>query len=407
MVAVCLTCGSDGFPEWLVFCKKCQACTLHRYCLDGPMIIHDDVTWFCDDCEPKKPLSLKNSTPQPCRRSHNGKLERDTIPAYLKLKNLVKRVKKNYRKRQKIMKQKELKDTSGCLYQPAITYCSSSSSHRDQNHLKRLGDNNHKEQKKFMKKHKETADISGYVSIRQELSPDFHTSNHDRIQSSKPCDQTQCIDKEQKKFTKQHKEQKRHKEQEKFMMKHKGTADISGHVIISSESSPDCHTANVNRIQCSEPCDLTQCGDNFEDTANSNKVYDSAQNSGTSLNKNLNICKLDCRGEAQPVAQPIWRGSFFISNQDLINRSAVWPKGFKGLGPTTESIALYIFPETERDEKAFDKFVCEIIFLDLAIRVEFVNAEFLVFPSTVLPTPYWRYKTKYYLWGVFRSKQAS
>ncbi|KAK4280261.1 hypothetical protein QN277_011904 [Acacia crassicarpa] len=240
MVSVCLTCGSEGFLEWLVFCKKCQACTLHRYCLDGPMIIHDDVTWFCDDCEPKKSPSLKNSTPQPCRRSHNWKLEKDTIPAYLKLKNHVKRVKKNYRKRRKIMKkQKELKDTSGCLYQPAITNCSSFSSHRDQNHLKRLEDNNHKEQKKFMKKHKETADISGYVSIRQALSANFHTSNHDRIQSSKPCDQTQCIDKEQKKFmekqkeqkkfTKQHKEQKRHKEQEKFMMKHKGAADISGH----------------------------------------------------------------------------------------------------------------------------------------------------------------------------------
>lgn len=53
MVAVCLQCGNAGFPETLVFCNKCQVYALHRYCLDGPVIFTDDVTWFCEDCEAK------------------------------------------------------------------------------------------------------------------------------------------------------------------------------------------------------------------------------------------------------------------------------------------------------------------------------------------------------------------
>ncbi|XP_020205879.1 uncharacterized protein LOC109791037 isoform X3 [Cajanus cajan] len=51
-VAVCLKCGDVGFPETRVFCNKCQVYALHRYCLDGPVIFTDDVTWFCEDCEP-------------------------------------------------------------------------------------------------------------------------------------------------------------------------------------------------------------------------------------------------------------------------------------------------------------------------------------------------------------------
>ncbi|XP_028800447.1 uncharacterized protein LOC114755745 isoform X2 [Neltuma alba] len=457
IVSVCLMCGSEGFPEWLVFCSKCQVHALHRYCLDGPTIFDDDVTWFCEDCEPEKPQSLENSTSLPRRTGHNRNLERDTIAAYSKHKNHIKRVKKNYRKQQKIMKkQKDLKDASGCLDEPkvALPNCSNSTSHGHQNHSRRLKNNNHKEEKKCMKKHKGTTDISSYVNTRQESSPNCHTSNHDRICCSEHWDQTWCSDKEQKKSMKKHeeqkkfmkkhreknklmkqlKEQKKHEEQKKFMKKREGIVDISGFVSIGQEPSHDCHTSSHNQIQCSEPCDQTECGDNFEDTVNSGKVSDLVQNSRVFLNDTVNANKLGYWADAQPVAQPIWsqgisgpvRGLVAHASTlacskvldetkllpevlcaDVLNRSTVWPKGFKDLGPTTESIALYIFPETERDEKAFDRLVNDIIFLDLAIRVEVVNAEFLVFPSTVLPTQCWRLNAKYYLWGVFRSKQAS
>ncbi|XP_024641400.2 uncharacterized protein [Medicago truncatula] len=50
-VSVCLKCGDEGFEETLVYCKKCEDCALHRYCLDGPVIFTEEVIWFCEDCK--------------------------------------------------------------------------------------------------------------------------------------------------------------------------------------------------------------------------------------------------------------------------------------------------------------------------------------------------------------------
>ncbi|XP_028801264.1 uncharacterized protein LOC114756478 [Neltuma alba] len=62
-ISTCLTCGNQGWPEWLVFCNKCHVYALHRYCLDGPVIIHDAVTWFCEECELEKPPSPMQNKP--------------------------------------------------------------------------------------------------------------------------------------------------------------------------------------------------------------------------------------------------------------------------------------------------------------------------------------------------------
>ncbi|CAK8532871.1 unnamed protein product [Lathyrus sativus] len=50
-VSVCLTCGDEGFEEAIVYCSKCGDYAMHRYCLAGPVIFTDKVTWFCEDCE--------------------------------------------------------------------------------------------------------------------------------------------------------------------------------------------------------------------------------------------------------------------------------------------------------------------------------------------------------------------
>ncbi|CAL5185445.1 unnamed protein product [Lathyrus oleraceus] len=50
-VSVCLTCGDEGFKEAIVYCSKCGDYAMHRYCLAGPVIFTDKVTWFCEDCE--------------------------------------------------------------------------------------------------------------------------------------------------------------------------------------------------------------------------------------------------------------------------------------------------------------------------------------------------------------------
>ncbi|KAF7821819.1 putative chromatin regulator PHD family [Senna tora] len=283
----------------------------------------------------------------PCGTSNDVKLAKNTVQARLEIKNKIKRVKKKNRKKQKTMK-----------------------------------------------KQKETEDISGFVGKTKVPSSDCYTSHHD---------QTQC------------------------------------NVPLSN-----CH-ASPAKTQCSdnfEDCEklVKQCGPVLEDTANSNKESDSLKNSEVTMNDDSKIVELDSCAEAQPIADPIWRGSLLIRDQsigkvdglvahvsslacskvldetnqfprlllaDLLERSVVWPTGFKESGPTDESIALYFLPETERDEKIFDKLVHDIISDDLALRVIVENAELLVFPSTVLPTQSWRFQAKYYLWGVFRGRQAS
>ncbi|KAL0323272.1 UNVERIFIED_CONTAM: hypothetical protein Sangu_1946500 [Sesamum angustifolium] len=58
-----------------------------------------------------------------------------------------------------------------------------------------------------------------------------------------------------------------------------------------------------------------------------------------------------------------------------------------------------------RYERAFDHLVDEMMHNELGMRAVLQNAELLVFTSTQLPLPYWRFQDKYYLWGVFRGKQ--
>ncbi|CAI8593903.1 unnamed protein product [Vicia faba] len=50
-MSVCLTCGDEGFEEAIVYCSKCGDYAMHRYCLAGPVVFTDKVTWFCEDCE--------------------------------------------------------------------------------------------------------------------------------------------------------------------------------------------------------------------------------------------------------------------------------------------------------------------------------------------------------------------
>lgn len=102
MEAVCLTCGDVGFPEAIVFCTECQACALHRYCLDGPVIFTDEVIWFCEDCEPEAKRLKTNS----------GNLAKIAIQSRAKLKYCVKGLKKSKQQNKKEMEEKPSKTLS-------------------------------------------------------------------------------------------------------------------------------------------------------------------------------------------------------------------------------------------------------------------------------------------------------
>ncbi|KAH0692406.1 hypothetical protein KY285_019503 [Solanum tuberosum] len=143
---------------------------------------------------------------------------------------------------------------------------------------------------------------------------------------------------------------------------------------------------------------------------------------------------------AQPVLDPIWRGSFNIWNKEyktfdglvahlsvkacqkvfeeaklfslllhleMLPKSDIWPKSFNIVEPRDDNIALYFFPSDARYEQDFDHLIEEMIGEELALRAVMTNAELLVFTSTELPLHNWRFQHKHYLWGVFRAKQES
>ncbi|XP_057505253.1 uncharacterized protein LOC130788557 isoform X1 [Actinidia eriantha] len=153
-----------------------------------------------------------------------------------------------------------------------------------------------------------------------------------------------------------------------------------------------------------------------------------------------NTLERNCYLPAQPVIDPIWRGRFNICNKgyrlfdgvvshlsskacskvweeasllpellcvEMLPKNAVWPKSFQISEPSDENIALYFFPVNGSFERVFDQLVDDMMQEELAMRATLRNAELLIFPSAELPLLYWKFLGKYYLWGVFRGKQAS
>lgn len=78
---------------------------LFRYCLDGPVIFVDDVTWFCEDCEPKvvEKSSNDQSTCHASGTSDSPNLENDAIQARMEITNCIKQVEENKQLQQNIV----------------------------------------------------------------------------------------------------------------------------------------------------------------------------------------------------------------------------------------------------------------------------------------------------------------
>ncbi|XP_052189619.1 uncharacterized protein LOC127799540 isoform X2 [Diospyros lotus] len=143
---------------------------------------------------------------------------------------------------------------------------------------------------------------------------------------------------------------------------------------------------------------------------------------------------------AQPVVDSIWRGSFSTRNKlnvffegiaghlsskacpmvceaagllpgslrlEMLPKTAVWPKSFQKSEPCDDNIALYFFPLNRRYESFFNYLVDVMMEQELAMRTTVRNAELLIFTSSELPRLYRTFQGRYYLWGVFRAKQAS
>ncbi|XP_022143684.1 uncharacterized protein LOC111013528 isoform X3 [Momordica charantia] len=229
------------------------------------------------------------------------------------------------------------------------------------------------------------------------------------------------------------KKKKLAKRLKKKKVKKKKNKGIGSMAKIEAHKGQSCSPIQLPEAQCSEKNDDMTPGRSGEPVREDGPNHSEATTSAMS-----NFLGHNCY-VAQPIVEPVWRGSLRFWNKsfgrlcvlvahmsslacskvyeeakllpqllsvELLRRCDIWPKGFEKVGPTDQSIALYFFPEGESSEKAFDLLVNSMMCKDLAMKAVLKNAELLVFTSSMLPMQYWRFQARYYLWGVFRGRQA-
>ncbi|KAM1105535.1 hypothetical protein ACFX13_002543 [Malus domestica] len=340
-VTVCQTCGDKGIEDALLYCDKCQNYALHRYCLNVPA-----QNIFDEDltwlCEDCDPKIVKPS-----------RIDKSVRSTEICLNKKFKKRKKKFKKRKKKSNRKTLP-----IY-------------------------------RAKKKVRKCEGANMKVQICEGPNMKVYEGANTKVQI---CE-----------------------------------GSTSEH---EAEGSNDCDNGQKLGSRCSEV--------HKDEFNSSNDIAKSVETSLVTTCDPLKISAIICYVAAQPIIDPIWRGSLSIFNKDfnivsglvahlsslacpkvreeaellplllfpeLVNRTDVWPKAFEKCGPNDQSIALYFFPDNERDEKDFDTLVVSMIQDDLAMRAVLEDAELLVFTSVILPEQYRRFQTKFYLWGVFRAKQ--
>ncbi|KAJ1264856.1 hypothetical protein BS78_08G033800 [Paspalum vaginatum] len=142
-----------------------------------------------------------------------------------------------------------------------------------------------------------------------------------------------------------------------------------------------------------------------------------------------------CAIFSQPLDEPIWSGVFKVDTEVFLEldahlsnkacqrvyelsrslqlvvevmmlpRSQTWPERWMSSGPTDDSIGLFLFPHSSRQNEVSTRLINKIIESDSALIVTVGIADLLIFPSVVLPEQYHFFQGKHFLWGVFRRKK--
>ncbi|MED6225970.1 hypothetical protein PIB30_098737 [Stylosanthes scabra] len=101
--------GNYAFP--LLLCECFVMILLCLYCLDGPVVFTEDVTWFCEDCDPTavETFSYDKSACPPSRASDSLDLE-DAIQTRMEETNCTRQVEERNKFKKEC--QATLKDTA-------------------------------------------------------------------------------------------------------------------------------------------------------------------------------------------------------------------------------------------------------------------------------------------------------
>ncbi|XVE95662.1 hypothetical protein REPUB_Repub02eG0118000 [Reevesia pubescens] len=470
MVTVCQTCGDRGFSVALIYCDKCQAFAVHRYCLYKlPETFEEDVVWFCVDC---KPNVVESSTLQQTfpATSFQSRLK-DSSVRRSKGKNDFKKLKKKKKKKNK--NKKKSKYDFGALAiskvqsqsnpslaatfeehvvglskdcEPKVAESSSlllglpvsgfQSRLKDGSSiLKSKGKNDIKKLKKKKKKKKKSKYDSGLLAISKVQRQNIPSVRpHENVAEDETMRRSLGVD-----------EPSSNEEARLIEAKTPASNTCShsrGSDLVKSDEGAESVNNRTSLVAINEDVNIIEHkfldpGCRELDGVHSDEAVESI-NAKTSLVATSNQIPKHSYVPAQPIFEPIWRGNFHLSDEnltvgiiahlsslaclkvcemakclpqllhlELLPRCEVWPKSFEKWGPSEQSIALYFFPSNERDTKNVDCLIDKMIGRDLGMRAVVQDVELLVFTSNLLPLCFWRFQEKFYLWGVFRAKQAS
>ncbi|KAL0365949.1 UNVERIFIED_CONTAM: hypothetical protein Sradi_3485000 [Sesamum radiatum] len=399
---VCLQCGDKGFTNAFVYCVKCLDVAVHRYCLAViPETLDEFVCWVCHDCE------VKEQNSSATHRHGNIQCQARDRTASEHIKGF-----------SRVGKKKN--DVLTVDIEEPVYYQHSIGSNSEKPHEKCAN--------VISDRSKLVSDFTPFAELKKNKAAaqrdHRHFSHHPRESNPEPsavehpvlsCNRSLKSPKEKK-------------------------------IVGSSEANLEGRrhsTFSAKQYKEKKQLDLENQSSNIstlERGTNHNANSESAvSNFCKEFPKDSNISSV-VGGDtsAEPVITPVWRGSFSIRDEknevldgfvahlssracqkvyeeacqfqpvlhlEMLPRPYVWPKSFEASEPSAENIALYFFPSQIRYERAFDHLVDEMMHNELAMRAVLQNAELLVFTSTQLPLPYWRFQDKYYLWGVFRGKQ--
>ncbi|XP_039066584.1 uncharacterized protein LOC120212292 [Hibiscus syriacus] len=334
MGTVCQTCGDRGFSVALIYCDKCQAYAVHRYCLFKlPKTFEEHVVWFCIDCEPKAVVS--SSLQQALAATGPQSRLKDSIVGKSKRKDDIKLKKKKKKKRKKNTKKSEYdfgslavsnvqRQSSQTRGSPIVGGPSSNVEAR-LTEAKTSSPNSCSHSRGF-----DWINIDDGAGSVNNSMPLVAINEHLNISEHNISYGWRELD-------------------------GKYSDDVAGrtHAVATSKQIP-------SKIYVpAQPIFESIWRGSFDIPVENLTIGVVAHLSSLAC---LKVCET---AECLPQLLLL----------ELLPRCDVWPKGFEKSGPSDESIALYFFPSDEREAKIFDILIDKMIGKDLGIRAVVEDVE--------------------------------
>ncbi|CAK7347035.1 unnamed protein product [Dovyalis caffra] len=415
---VCQKCGDRGYPEALNYCVMCEVVAEHSYCLDVvPKDLDKDLVWTCwfcssgndgghDTLDSYTQLSTSDQAVK-----FVSKQEQKASDAYLKGVKKAERIKRGRSlQSDEVEADKRVCLTNSTDREADKRVCLTKSTDRE------LDCSQLQEENKRTLFHGESSDEHQKSSEHGMLiAEDRGGANEEVLTVEKEASQNGKSD----------------------------LPKISDH---DANLNVQPFEENENTLSGGESCaqdqNLSEQNRLILDVGGGSNEVVNCSEKETSHNGTGDLPEIldqDFNTNAEPILDPIWRGGFTINNGnfevmnglvaytsnqaspkvretasllpglvsiEMLPRLEVFPKRFATTVVTAGDIGLYIFPEKERDERAFDELLDSIIEQDLALKAVLENAELLLFTSLQLPLHNWRYRGKYYLWGLFSRRKS-